>query len=292
MRITGNSRWVIVTLLLIVSLATISHAAVTGLQVTLRGKKYEIPQDVQTVRDLQSAMTAATGLTDIEQQSVLFEGKRLEPSSILKNAGVTDGASLSMIPATTSSSSGKKKKKSSSSSTTSTVAAASTSTNDASASASNNMDAMMKDYLAKSGIDSSQVDEMLKSMGGGAGGEASMQEAMSAMSSMMQSPIFKEFMSDPEKLEQSRQMILTNPMLKNMMAGMPGMEDLLNDKDAWRQAMMAAANLYQNMDQDELLKGIMGGLNGAPPPSNIFDGMLDSSSSTAAAALEELDEDD
>jgi hypothetical protein len=281
-----------IQLLVCASLIVSTDAAVTGLQVTLRGKKYEIPQDVQTVRELQTAVGVASGLsqTDMEQQSVLYEGKRLEPSSILKDVGVIDGASLSMVPASAATS-GKKKR-----STTSTVASTSTTTSTESSSSSttnNNMDAMMKDYLAKSGIDPAQVDEMLASMGGGGGDNAgSMQEAMSAMSSMMQSPIFKEYMSDPEKLEQSRQMILSNPMLKSMMAGMPGMEELLKDKEAWRQAMMAAASLYQNMDQDELMKGIMGGLSGAPPPTGMFDGMLDPSSSTAAAALEELDEDD
>ena len=55
----------------------------------------------------------------------------------------------------------------------------------------------------------------------------------------MNSPIFKEYMSDPDRLEESRQMILNNPMLKSMMAGMPGMEDLLNSPEAWREAMQA-----------------------------------------------------
>ena len=262
-----------------------AHAAVTGLQVTLRGKKYDIPQDVQTLAELQTAVSAASGATqaDIVQQSVLFQGQRLEANCVLKDAGVTDGAALSMVPAA---SGGTKKKKKST-----TVAATASSSSSSSPDSNNmNMDAMMKDYLAKSGIDPAQIDQMLGSMGGN--GEGSMQDAMKAMSNMMQSPIFKEYMSDPQKLEESRQMILNNPMLKSMMAGMPGMEELLNDKDAWQQAMMAAASLYQNMDQDELLKGIMGGLAGDAPPSGMFDGMLDPSSSTAAAALEELDEED
>ena len=51
-----------------------------------------------------------------------------------------------------------------------------------------------------------------------------MKESMELMSNMMKSPIFQEYIADPEK---SRQMILTNPMLKSMMAGMPGMEELI-----------------------------------------------------------------
>lgn len=254
----------------------------TDLQVTLRGKQYVLPQDVKTVPELQVAVSAASGLvqSDIEAQSILYQGKRLEPNAVLGDVGVTNGASLSMVPASSTTDKKKKKKQ---------TAAVSSSSSDTS-SDSNSMDAMMKDYLAKSGIDPAQVDEMMKNMGG-PGGQQSMQEAMQAMSNMMQSPIFKEFMTDPEKLEQSRQMILSNPMLKGMMAGMPGMEELLNDKDAWREAMMAAASLYQNMDQDELMKGIMSGLTGGAPPAGLFDGTLDPSSSTAAA-LEELEEDD
>ena len=79
---------------------------------------------------------------------------------------------------------------------------------------------------------------------------------MDMMSNMMNSPLFQEYMSDPEKLEQSRQMILNNPMMKSMMSGMPGMEDLLASPDAWREAMTAAATLYQQMDP-EVLKNAM-----------------------------------
>mmetsp|Transcript_18601 Transcript_18601/g.26257 ORF Transcript_18601/g.26257 Transcript_18601/m.26257 type:complete len:106 (+) Transcript_18601:162-479(+) len=103
------------------------------------------------------------------------------------------------------------------------------------------------------------------------------------MSDMMKSPMFQEYMSDPEKLEQSRQMILQNPMLKSMMGGMPGMEELLNNPDAWREAMQAAANMYQNMDPNDLMKA-MNGMGGMPG------GGMFGEDSTATAALDELSE--
>jgi len=96
----------------------------------------------------------------------------------------------------------------------------------------------------------------------------------------MKSPMFQEYMSDPEKLEQSRQMILQNPMLKGMMGNMPGMEELLNNPDAWREAMQAAANMYQNMDPNDLMKA-MGGMGGMPGGDMFGD---------ATAALDELSE--
>ena len=139
---------------------------------------------------------------------------------------------------------------------------------------------------------------------GGAGSEQeavpSLQDSMTAMKDVMNSPLFQEMMSDPERLEQSRQMILNNPMLKSMMGGMPGMEELLNDKDSWREAMQAAAEMYKSMDSDTLMKSMMAGMgaSGMPPMggmggagANLFDGTLDDSTA-ASAALDELDEDE
>lgn len=80
---------------------------------------------------------------------------------------------------------------------------------------------------------------------------------------------------------------------KNMMSGMPGMEELLNDEEAWREAMQAAANMYKSMDPNQLMQsmmGNMGGLDGMPSGNGLFDGNLDNNA--AAAALDELSEGD
>ena len=265
--------------------------------VTLRGKQYDV-SDVTTVKDLQTQLESKSGVASKQQGRVIFGGKRLDPDTVLTEVGVpTEGAQLNMVPST---SSGKKKKSKAKAATTASASSAGP------ASASN----PMTDYLKQSGVDTSQLDEMMKSMGGGgSGGAPSMQDSMKAMTEAMNSPLFKEMMSDPERLEQSRQMILNNPMLKSMMAGMPGMEEVLNDKDAWREAMQAAAELYQNMDSDELMQamsgmegmkddlmknmGGMGGMGGmgAGAGANLFDGTLDDDSA-ATAALDELDEDE
>lgn len=77
-----------------------------------------------------------------------------------------------------------------------------------------------------------------------------------------------------------------------MMAGMPGMEELLNDPDAWREAMQAAAQMYQNMDPNQMMSmmGGMGDMGGMPGAGGLFDGTLDNSAATAA--LDELSEGD
>merc|ERR1712137_1517542 len=70
--------------------------------------------------------------------------------------------------------------------------------------------------------------------------------------------------NDPEKLEQSRQMILNNPMMKGMMASMPGFDEILNDPVKWRETMIAAANMYKNLGSDlgKLMEG--GDMSGLP----------------------------
>jgi hypothetical protein len=74
-----------------------------------------------------------------------------------------------------------------------------------------------------------------------------------------------------------------------MMAGMPGMEELLNDKDAWREAMQAAANMYKSMDPNQMMQAMMGNMDGLGN-NGLFDGTLDNNA--AAAALDELSEGD
>mmetsp|Transcript_24714 Transcript_24714/g.69380 ORF Transcript_24714/g.69380 Transcript_24714/m.69380 type:complete len:283 (+) Transcript_24714:64-912(+) len=272
-------------------LSTLSAAAVwaaspvSNLSVTLRGKKYEITDGVSTVEELQERLSEASGVTPKQQGRVLFSGKSLSKSDALSDVGVKDGDQLNMIPGGSkkkSSSSSSSKSKSSSSSTAAAATAAATPTTD-------DLMTKMKSNLAESGMDTSKLDDLMKQMGGD--GSPSMAESMEQMSSLMKSPMFQEMLSDPEKLEQSRQMILTNPMLKSMMSSMPGMEELLNDPVAWREAMQAVAKMYENMDPDELMQSMMGGGAGAGGmPPGLFDGMTPDTS--AKLALDELDEDD
>ena len=58
-----------------------------------------------------------------------------------------------------------------------------------------------------------------------------------AMEQLLDSPMMNEFLGDPEKIEQSRQLILQNPMMVNMFKSVPGLEDVVNDKEKWAQQM-------------------------------------------------------
>lgn len=263
----------------ITAMSVTANTPISSVQVTLRGKKYDI-EDVTTVSELQERLAEASGVSPTQQGRVLFNGKRLDGSEALSIAGVGKGDQLNVVP-------GKPKSKSKASSAGASAASA------AAPSTSSNA---MKDMLEGSGLDTSNLDEMMKNMGVGKDGEApNLSESMEMMSNMMKSPIFTEYMNDPEKLEQSRQMILQNPMLKSMMGNMPGMEDILNSPEAWREAMQAAASMYQNMDQNDLMQAMMGmggaagGGGGMEMPPGLFDG---TSPAEGTSALDELSEED
>lgn len=187
----------------------------------LRGKKYSV-SNVSTVSELQKSIEEQAGL-EAAKQGVLFGGRKLKPKDILEDVGVEEGSVINIVP-----SSGKKSKTSSSSGS-SVLNVDSGDKKEASGGEQN----LMEDMLKKAGVDSDQIDELLKSMPGGDGEMPSLQESMGMMQEMMNSPLFKEYMNDPERLEQSRQMILSNPMMKNMMAGMPGFDEILNDPVKW-----------------------------------------------------------
>ena len=240
-----------------------------SVQVVLRGKKYSVP-GVNTVKELQTSIETQSGIASKSQGRVLFGGKKLKPSDVLEDVGVENGSIINIVPSKASSSSGKKD---------------AVVKNDGSSSSSGvGSDEWMKDMMKNAGVDPSQLDELMKSMpGGGEGGMPSMEESMKMMQDMMNSPLFQEYMSDPEKLEQSRQMILSNPMMKGMMASMPGFDEMLNDPVKWRETMIAAANMYKSMGSD--LSKLMNG--GA---ADAFSGMGGMGDMGGPAGLDDLSE--
>mmetsp|Transcript_13845 Transcript_13845/g.23017 ORF Transcript_13845/g.23017 Transcript_13845/m.23017 type:complete len:205 (-) Transcript_13845:66-680(-) len=157
-------------------------------------------------------------------------------------------------------------------------------------------DTSLEDMMKQAGMDSSQLDELMKSMPGGGEGMPSMEESMKAMSEMMESPMFSEYMNDPEKLEESRQMILQNPMMKQMMGSMPGFEEILNDADKWRETMQAAGDMYKNMAAggglESMLEGMggAGGMPGMPGLDSLMGGMGGAGTLGGNDALDELSE--
>mmetsp|Transcript_10496 Transcript_10496/g.22111 ORF Transcript_10496/g.22111 Transcript_10496/m.22111 type:complete len:285 (+) Transcript_10496:169-1023(+) len=255
---------------------------VSNVQVTLKGKKYQI-DDVTTLSELQERLEEQSGIPPSKQGKILHNGKRCGADSSLSEAGVAEGDQLNCVPSKKSSSSSKKK--------STTTAAAAAPASDAS---TDSLADMMKGMGGAGGLDDVISKMMAGGMGGGAGGGMpDMAESMKMMKELTNSPMFSEYMNDPEKLEESRQMILSNPMMKSMMASMPGMSDLLEDKEAWAAAMTAAAGIMQSMDPEDMMKmmeaqGGAGGMGGmGMPPGMGGPGLFDGASSSA---LDELSE--
>jgi len=246
------------TLLFVLVPYVLAGKPVKNLSVTFVGKKFDV-ESASTVEDVQKQVQSQLGGGMEIPSHIVFGDKTLEPNTVLRDAGINDGSELDLIP-----------------------------------DAASKIEEMMK----KAGMNKEKVDELLAGMGYGDGKMPSMEESMELMQNMIQSPVFKEYMSDPDQLEKSRQMILNNPMMKSMMSSMPGMDQLLNDPVAWRESMQAAASLYENMDTEQLMKAMMGGGGGnmsgmgglGGMGGGLFDGTLDSTG--AAAALDELSEGD
>ena len=252
---------------------------VSNVQVTLKGKKYQI-DDVTTISELQERLEEQSGIAPSKQGKILHNGKRLNgDNASLSEAGVSEGDQLNCVPSKKSAS----KKKSASPKKEPTAAAA--------AAEPASSDGGMGDLQE-------MVSKMMSGgMGGaGAGGMPDMAESMKMMKELTNSPLFSEYMNSPEKLEESRQAILANPMMKAMMSSMPGMSEMLEDKEGFAQMMQAAAGIMQSMDPEDMVKmmeaqgmGGPGGMPGMPPGMGGMDGLFGAAPS-GPTALDELSE--
>lgn len=81
---------------------------------------------------------------------------------------------------------------------------------------------------------------------GGAGGGDMMAGIQNMMQSLFSSPAMQEYLNDPEKQEQSRQMLASNPLLTQMMGG-ADMEAAISDPAKWQESMNAARQLVSSL---------------------------------------------
>mmetsp|Transcript_46226 Transcript_46226/g.46908 ORF Transcript_46226/g.46908 Transcript_46226/m.46908 type:complete len:336 (+) Transcript_46226:3-1010(+) len=315
----------------VVSLAVVDAAVptpISNVQVTLKGKKYQI-DDVTTVAELQERLEEQSGISPSKQGKILHQGKRLSVTSTggghLSEAGVSAGDQLNCVPAkkksSTSSSSTKKKPSSAASLTSAAATPAAPAASGGAPGSDSSLAEMMKGFGlggegggeggagGPGGLDAMIQKMMSGAAGGGAGGEGGMpdmKESMAMLKELTNSPLFSEYMNDPTKLEESRQMILQNPMIKTMMSSMPGMSELLDNKEVWAQTMIAAGQMMKNMDSEDMIKmmeaqaagmagggmpggmsGAMGGAGGMPDMSSLFG---DNPTLSTTSALDELSE--
>ena len=272
--------------------ATTHAGKPVNIQVTLRGKKYSIP-NVSTVSQLQATVESVTGLVT-GKQSLLYNGQKLKPdderNDELEGYGIEDGSVINVVPV--SSKGGKKKSSSVASTSAADVLAEGDVVSSPSSSSSTNSGLDIDKLMEQAGVDKSKLEELMKDIPGMENGQLpDLKESMNMMKDLTSNPMFQEMLTDPERLEQSRQMILNNPLMKSMMSEMPGFEELLNDKEKWRDSMIAAANMYKDLSpemMESMFDGLKSGLNGEIPDL----GSASLGIEEASAALDELSEGD
>ncbi|KAJ1461949.1 hypothetical protein M885DRAFT_505971 [Pelagophyceae sp. CCMP2097] len=71
-----------------------------------------------------------------------------------------------------------------------------------------------------------------------------MGEYAKMMEGFMDSPMMQEFLSDPEKMEQTRMALLKSPMAAQMMQSVPGFEEIINNKELWHERMLESKQQF------------------------------------------------
>ncbi|GMI46332.1 hypothetical protein TrCOL_g9571 [Triparma columacea] len=250
--------------------------------ITLRGKRIPLVGKDLTVKDVKAACGEASPGLKEDDMTVLCSGEKLsEMGSKLSECGVEDGGVINVVP--------KKKKKAKKA-----APVPSTASVDAASGASSlggGMDDLLKGFGAGGG---EGMDDIMKQVAAMQGAKDPV-EMLRLMQKMLKSPAVSGYLNDPAKIEQARQMVISNPMLKTMVSSsLPGFDEILGSKERWAETMVAARDMYLNMGEEEIkmmakmMEGQMGksGPMGGPMGGGMGGGMESSDQS-----LDELDED-
>uniref|UniRef100_A0A7S2Y1L4 Ubiquitin-like domain-containing protein n=1 Tax=Fibrocapsa japonica TaxID=94617 RepID=A0A7S2Y1L4_9STRA len=217
-------------ILLLVFLAGL-HVSLGALDVfvTLKGQRYSVT--ATAVGDIKDELEKQAALDPSQDFVVLFKGKVLSPEDDLEAEGVKSGDIINMVPS--------RKPRPAASPSSVGAAGGAPAASPAGAGMGNMFGGMGgggMGGLGNMGMPQTQEewDEMEKMTG------MNKEQFDQAMEQMYSSPMLNEFFSDPEKLEMARQQIADNPMLRESMSSMPGMSEIIDDPQKWREAMTAA----------------------------------------------------
>jgi len=203
--------------------------------VTLRGNKYEV--SANTVSEIQKQIEEKAGLSSV-QQAVLYKGKILEAEDALSEVGIADGDTLNIVP--------NRRPKSARPLTDSIPSAFSENTN-----------VQIGSESATSGLPTNGLDGLFGSGGPGMGLEdlagMTREQYEEMVDKMYDSDMMSQLFNDPEQLEMTRKAILENPMMKQMMESLPGFQDIINDPESWKNAMLQAKEMMEAQRQARAL---------------------------------------
>eukprot|EP00177_Eucheuma_denticulatum_P000881 GFKZ01001598.1.p1 GENE.GFKZ01001598.1~~GFKZ01001598.1.p1 ORF type:complete len:509 (+),score=96.71 GFKZ01001598.1:236-1762(+) len=239
------------------------------------GQQYDLsfPDASVPVTELQNSISAASGITP-ERQTILFKGQVLEPGSSTADYRLTSGSTISVVRRISKASS-----KSAPPKPVAKPAPTESSPPPASSATQPSLEEMMRSMNVGGGAGNKAAPPPdLASLLGGAGGAgagmpdlsalmgggntlgggappASMEQLFAQlpqmMNGLMRTPMLQEFLNDPEKQAQSRQAILTNPLLKGLLDSDPEFAKVVEDPDKWKASMQAARNLFDKEGDEE-----------------------------------------
>ncbi|GMH59195.1 hypothetical protein TrST_g13035 [Triparma strigata] len=264
---------------LLIGAATLVACAAESYTVTLRGKRIPLNGSSLTISDVKTAAASSSpGLAPADMK-ILCNGETLEgDDKKLEECGIKDGAVVNVVP-TKKKVAKKKSAKSSSVSPPSTPSSPAPS--EASPGGFAGMDEILKS-LGQEGGDAPDLASLLGSMGAN-GMPTDPKESLKMMQKMLASPVVSGYLADPAKIEQARQTVLSNPMMKAALSSsLPGFDEILSSPERWRSTMVSARDMYVNMGEAELemlskmmeqgpaggmgggFGGMGGGMGGAP----------------------------
>lgn len=234
------------------------------------GKAYELTLDGDTpsVSDLQQKISDVSGITP-DRQTILYKGQVLD-SGKLSDFSLSDGGAISVVRRI-----GKSTQTASAPSKPTTVAAPPTTTVEDSADGGS---ATLADGDADGSPQPPTLEDMMRSLnmggaGGGGGGlpagagagaglasmfaregdggqppnmEALFSQLPQMMNGFLNTPLFKDYLNNTEKQEQSREAILNNPLMRSVLESDPEFARVVNDPDQWRASMEAARHLFNS----------------------------------------------
>jgi hypothetical protein len=219
----------------------------------LRGKTYTV-EDVTTVSELQERIQEIAGANETGQ--VLFQGKELEPTDILRRVGVKEGATLILVPSSSEE--------------------AETPPNFKEAFDSLDI-SDWQDLLGH--MDKLNKDEVATWLREGFG------SIYDEMKKHWLDPKYRKVIEDPKKIEAARLFIMSNKQLRDAIEEVSGGKELLKSETKFRRYVLSlnqAAIKAGDSIFDGVLEVLLDVLKGAG--KHMYHGPSSSSSSSSSAA--------
>jgi molybdopterin converting factor small subunit len=203
-------------------------------QVTLKGEILYISQ-VTTVEELQERLQEESGLDPSEQGRVTFQGKVLDSSDSLSDAGMKDGDQINVVPRIMGDHWKMMREM-----------------GDGLISLRQQMQNNgTPDQEKEMAVMTNLFEDLMK--------VPYMQEEMERFSQHLKNPVTLERATDPERVESLRQIILNNPLLMQYIAESKSTQEAIRDAHSWLQFITASVEEWKTMDGYQLWQRLIDG---------------------------------